>query len=273
MKRKLSFFTLLIASATFFLTSCDKEVEQTSLTVNLSKTITVKGFVYAELNNRSAGLEYAPAGTKLFFSINYNNLNPAAGAGRWVDTTQVDESGMFTIDVPVTDAGVTLNIDGESFFYDQVQPYAANSNTVKKFYTLPTTSFNISTTVNPIMEVTYNANNLQNTVEMTKLTVIVKAELDNSLAGSELVVNQKIVLHNSGWSREYTTDENGKINATIPANQNIYYTISFEYGKKVPDGVEYKTEQYKYEAKGTYLGNFATESEITIDLGGGTKVE
>ncbi|MCX7985966.1 MAG: hypothetical protein N2662_03405 [Bacteroidales bacterium] len=268
MKRKMLILpTLLLAGVGF--TSCDKEVDSTALVVNLSRTITVKGYVYAELNNRSAGLEYAPAGTKIFFSIPYSDLNPTAVTGKWSDTTTVDDNGQFTIQIPVDDNGVNLTIEAQPFEYNQIQPFGSNSNSIKKFYSAAPVVKAFSTTQKNVVEVFYTATTPANFVEKVKLNVTVEAELNNSIAGNELVANQKITLHNSDWAQEYTTDENGEFTAVVPANQNIYYTISFEYAKTVPDGLGFKQENYKYEIKSGYVGNFGSESDITIDLGGG----
>ncbi len=272
MKMKLFLLLVIVAASGIIFTSCDKEVESTALTVNISRTITVKGYVYAELNNRSAGLEYAPAGTLLYCSVYYSDLNSSATAGKWADTVVVDENGQFAIDVPVDDNGVNLIIEGAPFEYNQIQPFGANSNTVKKLYLATTVTKIVSTTYNSIVEVFYTATLLANYVEKVKLNLTVEAELDNSTSGNEKVVSQKITLHNAGWSQEYTTDDNGKITAAVPANENIFYTISFEYDKKVPDGTGYKTEKYKYEAKTAFLGSFASETDVTIDLGGGVPV-
>lgn len=268
MKRKMLILpTLLLASA--FITSCDKDVDSTALVVNLSRTVTVKGYVYAELNNRSAGLEFAPAGTLIYCSVPYSDLNPAAGAGKWVDTVRVDENGQFSIAVPVDDNGVTLFVEAEAFEYNQIQPFGANSNTIKKFYTAAPVVKNVSTTQVPVIEVFYATTTPASYVEKVQINVTVEAELNNSIAGNEKVANQKITLHNTGWAQEYTTDDNGQFTAVVPANENIFFTISFEYAKTVPDGTGFKQENYKYEVKSGYAGNFATETDVTLDLGGG----
>ncbi|MEJ5263830.1 MAG: hypothetical protein WHT29_00785 [Bacteroidales bacterium] len=271
MKKKMLILpTLLLAGV--FMTSCDKEVDSTALVVNLSRTVTVKGYVYAELNNRRAGWEFAPAGTLVYCSIPYSDLNPAAGAGKWSDTARVDENGQFSLQIPVDDNGVNLTIEAASFEYDQIQPFGSNSNTITKFYTAAPIVVGVSTTSVPVIQVFYATITPASYVEKTQIKVTVEAELNNSIAGNEKVVNQKITLHNNGWAQEYTTDEKGEFTATVPANQDIFFTISFEYAKTVPDGIGYKQENYKYEVKGGYVGNFATESEVTLDLGGGVPV-
>ncbi|MGC8802782.1 MAG: hypothetical protein ACP5PS_03285 [Bacteroidales bacterium] len=267
MKQKMLILPTLLLAA--LMTSCDKEVESSALVVNLSRTVTVKGYVYAELNNRSAGLEFAPAGTLIYCSVPYGDLNPAAGAGKWTDTVRVDENGQFSIAVPVDDNGVTLTIEAEAFEYNQIQPFGANSNTIRKFYTAAPVVRNISTTQVPVIEVFYAATTPASYVEKVKINVTVEAELNNSIAGNEPVAKQKITLHNADWAQEYTTDENGKFTAVVPANQNIFYTISFVYAKTVPDGGGYKEENYKYEVKSGYAGNFATETDVLLNLGGG----
>ena len=93
-KRMLILPALFLAGV--LMTSCDKEVESTALTVNLARTVTVKGYVYAELNNRNAGLEFAPSGTLIYCSVPYGDLNPNATSGKWADTVRVDDNGQFS---------------------------------------------------------------------------------------------------------------------------------------------------------------------------------
>jgi hypothetical protein len=270
-KRMLILPSLLLAGV--LMTSCDKEVESTALTVNLARTVTVKGYVYAELNNRNAGLEFAPSGTLIYCSVPYSDLNPFAPGGKWADTVRVGDNGQFSINVPVDDNGVNLTIEAGSFTYNQVQPFGANSNSIEKFYTAAPVVVAVSTTHTPVVEVFYTATTPAFYVEKVKINVTVEAELNESLTGNEKVANQKITLHNNGWAQEYTTDDNGEFTAVVPANENIFYTISFEYAKTVSDGGGgYKQENYKYEVKSVYVGNFASESDVTLDLGGGVPV-
>lgn len=271
MKQKTLILPALLLAG-MFVTSCDKEVESTALTVNLSRTVTVKGYVYAELNNRSAGLEFAPAGTLIYCSVPYSDLNPNATGGKWADTVRVEGNGQFSVNVPVDDNGVNLTIEAEAFEYNQVQPFGAISNSIKKFYTAAPVVVAVSTTHTPVVEVFYATTTPASYVERVKINVTVEAELNNSLIGNEKVVNQKITLHNSGWAQEFTTDDKGNFTANVPANQNIFFTVSFEFAKTVPDGGGYKQENYKYEVKSGYVGNFASESDVTLDLGGGVPV-
>jgi hypothetical protein len=272
MKKKILYFLPLLLIL-FIMSSCDKEEDSTKLVVNLSRTITVKGYVYAELNEKTAGLEYAPAGTLLYCSIPYSDLNSVASMGKWADTAVVDENGQFSITVPVDDNGVNLTIEAIPFEYNQVQPFGSSSTTIKEVYSAAPVTRNVSTTSNSIIEVFYISTPLANYVEKVKVNITVEAELNESLTGNEVVANQKITLFNSGWAQEYTTGDDGKFTATVPANENINYTISFVYGKTVSDGLGgYTTEQYEYKANSVLLGNFNGEVDQTIDLGGGVKV-
>lgn len=273
MNKKNFILSTLILSIFVFFTSCDKDVESTALVVNLNKTITIKGYVYAELNKKSAGLEFAPEGTIVIASVPYSNFNGAAGVGKWYDTAVVDNDGMISIDIPVDDDGVLLTLEPQPFNYNQVQPFGSNSNTLKKYYTANPLIINVSTTSSKLIEIVYNENIPLNTVEKVKLFITIEAELDNSILGRERVKQQSITLHNNEWAQEYTTDQDGKIVATVPKNQFIYYTISFEYEKTVPDGSEFKKALYKYEDKSIFLGNFGADDELVIYLGEGVPVE
>lgn len=198
--------------------------------------------------------------------------NDKAAQNRLTVTVRVDDNGQFSVNVPVNDNGVNLTIEAEPFEYNQIQAFGSNSNNIKKFYTAAPVIVSVSTTHAPVVEVFYTATTPAFYVEKVKINVTVEAELNNSITGNEKVANQRITLHNSGWAQEYTTDDNGEFTAVVPANQNIFYTISFEYDKTVPDGLGYKQENYKYEVKSGYVGNFASESDVTLDLGGGVPV-
>ena len=105
----------ILAGAALILASCDKDVDNSSLQIDLKKTITVKGYAFAELNKRVYGLEYAPENTKVILSVPYADYNAAAGAGNWHDTVKVDANGIFTAQVPVDNDGVTLTYSGFTF--------------------------------------------------------------------------------------------------------------------------------------------------------------
>jgi hypothetical protein len=269
--KNLSFYALL-GAAMFLTASCDKDVESTSLKVDLATTITVKGYVYAQLDKTSAGLEFAPAGTDLILSVAYADLdgNAATSAGKWKDTVKVGNSGDFTATIPVDDNGVTLTIDAQPFEYEQVSSYGSNVAKEKRIYQAPTKLVGVSTSSNSIIEITYNDNALASTVTKIKVNLTFTAELDASLTGEEAVVGQTVELFNSGWAQQYTTNSDGKITAEVPSGENVYYTINFNYNKKVVSGAGFALKQYNYSREYIFLGSYTLPTTTTISLGNGT---
>jgi len=271
MKNRVIFYVALIMA--IFLKSCDKDVENSSLHINLNKKIIIKGYAYAELNLRSLGIEYAPAGTMIILSVNYNDLNPNAGAGKWIDTAIVESNGSFTAEVPVDDDGVFLSCEPLPFEYNQITSFGTYEPTEKRIYSANRSSYKISTSSNQIIEITYNDLPLASNAYKAKVIFTIVADLDQSTAGNEIVANKEITFYNDDWAITVTTDSDGKVEVEVPYNEIVRYWVSFIYRKNVWNGTEYVKQDYKYEVKGTTLiGPFTEETEVTINLGGGVKL-
>jgi hypothetical protein len=268
--KNFSIYGLLVGAA-FATASCDKDVESTSLKVDLATTITVKGYVYAELDKRTAGKEFAPAGTDVILSVPYGNLNGAASNGKWKDTVKLGSNGEFSADVPVDDDGVVLTVDVQPFEYEQTTSYSSLNAKEKRIYEAPPKNVSVSTSANSIIEVLYIDRAFGNAAQKVRVTFTFTAELDNSLAGEENVIGQKVTLFNDGWAQDYTTNNEGKIVADVPYGENILLTINFTYGKKVPDGATtYVQKSFNYKIENQLYGPYTFQTTVPVSLGNGT---
>jgi hypothetical protein len=248
--------------------------------VDLARKAPFKAYVYAELDKTKAGMELAPSGTKVVISVNYADFSyvPAGTAGKWIDTLTVDANGTISAMVPVDDNGVTLTIEPIAFETQQVQAYAANSSVITKIMKSAGKNVNISTSTNSIVVVDYNVEEtiITNLVEFVTIEFTLKAETDNSLTGSEVVKDLEVILYSNDWMSKFKSDNNGKISASVPANQNISIDAKFVTDKKVPDPkdpLKYVTEKYSYEKIKVFQGNYAGKGTDVVDFGNGTKVE
>ncbi|ALO16839.1 hypothetical protein L21SP5_03225 [Salinivirga cyanobacteriivorans] len=122
MKNKLLTLVILsIALAFTFISGCTEE-EATTVTLDKNQTASITCHVEAQLDlmNDTANttLEPAPAGTKVFITIQNSEYNTGA-QGVTVYETEIDGSGMFTYDIPVTELGTNVTISFDEFIYDQ----------------------------------------------------------------------------------------------------------------------------------------------------------
>jgi len=263
----------VLAGTALILASCDKDVDNSSLQIDLKKTITVKGYAFAELNKRVLGLEYAPENTKVILSIPYADFNAAAGAGNWHDTVKIDANGIFTAQVPVDNDGVNLTIQALPFEYNQVTSYGTYEGTEKKIFEAAPVTFLITPDDYKIKQITYNAVSFDNAVRQTKVNFTIKADLDESLNGAEPLQNVSLVLYTATWSQEFTTDNNGNFTAIVPLNETIRVKLVYVAGKKVSVGSGYELQNYEYKLDGDGYGPFSgVSTDFTNNLGGGTKL-
>lgn len=117
-KNTLSIFVLFLA-VLVVLGSCKKE-DPTSLVLDDTKTATISGTVYAQLDLSNGDIENAPSGTKLFFKVQ-NNQYIAGGQGTTIYEVTVGAGGSYSLTLPVTDEGIDVVVEAEDFEYNVVQ--------------------------------------------------------------------------------------------------------------------------------------------------------
>lgn len=268
--------SLLIGCMIMLFTSCDKEKEASPVRVDLTKKATIKGYVFAELDMTSAGVEYAPQGTKILVSVDYSDLNNSAD-GSWKDTTMVDGNGVFMVQVPADDNGVTAKISPMPFEYNQVQEYGSYFEQVPKVYKANAANVSITSNEMEVIQVSYTANDFDNFVKMVGLSGNLVAELNDTIVGQEETTDGiELNFHSDGWSTSVTTGANGAFTVVVPASQTIMVDYSFEENRvtwNIETG-EYVAVPFLYEAEDQSLGSFPdSEDKLEIDAGSGVFIE
>ncbi|HQP03717.1 MAG TPA: hypothetical protein PLP11_03840 [Bacteroidales bacterium] len=100
MKKLFPVLLVMFIGVAAFLTSCEEETP----TADPLPTATIEGVVYANIDLTNAVNEKAPAGTKIFFRINANELVLNPLPGYTYETLQyettVNSEGKYTIELP-----------------------------------------------------------------------------------------------------------------------------------------------------------------------------
>jgi len=261
MKMKNFSFYALLAGALCFTASCDKDVENTSLKVDLARTIPVKGYAYANTNDTKAGLENAPVGTILVLSVNYADLGTTS-VGKWIDTVTTDANGQFSANVPVDDNGVTLNVDPQPFEANQTY-YDGSSLTAQKklIFSAATIPFSVTTSINKILQVDYSTSGYDSNVSIANYTLKLLAPYDLTSAGDEPAAAIDVYLYadGGGWAEKHTTDSNGDVTFSAPADKAIKIKVdAFIHVQKNAAG--------NNENKTYYINNGTAGATVTLDV-------
>ena len=268
--------SLLAGLMILFFSSCDKEKEASPLSVDLSKKATIKGYVFAELDMTSAGMEKAPAGTKILVTVDYSYLNSSVN-GSWKDTTMVDNNGQFSVQVPADDNGVNAEIYAIPFEYNQVQEYGSYFNQLMKVYEAGNKNVSLSSNETKIIQITYSGNTLDNFVDMVEISGNLTAELNDTVVGREDTDGGiQLAFHADGWSKSVTTGDEGSFTVVVPKSETIYVDFSFQRDRITWDAEEgeYMPMPYLFEAKNKSLGTFpGSEDDVIIDAGEGELIE
>jgi hypothetical protein len=266
--------------ATFF-TSCDKTVETTPLSIDLSKTATIEGYVYADLNLNDYGKEAVPAGTKIILSLPYSDLYSSGATGNWVDTVDVDANGKFTVAVPADADGVTVTIKAVDFIYSQVQPLTASNATIQKIFSVSSaTSVSVKVSETKVQIIEYNTiTGFSDFDNYVAISGKVQAELNLSNSELEAVpTGTTLIFYGNGWSQEVTVSSDGTnmvYTVDVPASISIYCAYDFTASKNVWNSSEgsYQNVDYRYKSTSLYVGYFSVDTEDEdLYLGGGTEV-
>ena len=129
---------MTVAAATMIFASCKKDEASKPLDLETLPKITLKGTVYANLNEIVPELQFAPAGTVVRISVPYRayDANNNSG-GYYVKTTQIDAKGEYSIEVPYVSTGVDATLSFEDFTANVtvVDPSTGASRTVLKHFT------------------------------------------------------------------------------------------------------------------------------------------
>jgi hypothetical protein len=127
---------MVVAAATMMFTSCKKYEVSEPLNLETLPKVTLKGTVYADLDETKPELQFAPAGTVVRVSIPYKDYDVKdKSAGYYVKTTTVDSKGEYSIDVPTVSSGVEATISFEDFTANVkiVDPLGETKTVLKHF--------------------------------------------------------------------------------------------------------------------------------------------
>jgi hypothetical protein len=270
MRRKNLSGLLLIAITLFFM-GCDKEIETSSMSVDLTKNATVKAFVYADLNQTSLGNEFAPNGTKVFVTVAYNQLG-GTGSNKWIDSTFVN-NGMIELSVPATINGVTVEFAPTEFIFDQTQPFGSVSQTQKKLFKASVSSLNgVKAGEVRTHEITYTGSAFQNVTEFVTRKFEMSALLNVKNAADVLPSGTIVTFFTNDWSATATVGGNGRVEINLPKNKSgIYARFTAQKQVAIGDNPN-KMENYRYT---TSLSSYSESSPVVenIYFGGGEKWE
>jgi hypothetical protein len=232
MERKKCKLGVILIVLSFIFSSCEKEITTSNLTLDKSQKAKVKAYFYAELDKTKQGLELAPNGTKVFVSVPNSSLCSTPGvSGNHIDSAIIN-NGFIEISVPTVSTGVTVTLRPAEFSYDQVQSFGSVSNTISKIFSVTAAqTLSIFPGESKTKEITYdNQNQLDNFVEKVTCSFILKADLDETVAGNENVLqNTTVNLYTTTWAGTATVGTSGKITVTIPKDEFI--NIQFEATK------------------------------------------
>ncbi|HPW66326.1 MAG TPA: hypothetical protein PLY32_05505 [Salinivirgaceae bacterium] len=268
MKRTLQLFALIVASFIVF-SSCSKEVETSALTLDQTKNATLIVHFYAELDQTINGLEKVPDGTRAIIRIDNKEFNPAAN-GFWSELVTIN-GGKIELTIPATDKGVRVEIFPIEFTYEQVQPHGSISEKINKTYSFSGNAVENGVKPNEIRthEINYDIiTGFDDFVETVDQKFELKAELDATNSDIEYVPNgSSVTFFNANWTETVTVGPAGRVNISLPANENI--SVVFYGIKTYKVGDDTYTKMHKYE---TNIGAFGMSLPMvqTINLGNGT---
>jgi hypothetical protein len=263
------FYAFVILLATV-LTSCDKEIESSSLTIDKTKTGTIKGLVFADLDMTTYGYENvstAATGAKVIVTMNYSELGLSTG-GSLIDTIDIASDGSFEYEVPADANGVTVTAKIIDFVYDQKQEYGEQHATKKTVFQSTSVDFFVKANDVNIQEVyVEDYYTLGEIYDWYTVSGTIYANYDLQAAGNEkLPAGTVVTFYCNGWSKSYTVLSDGKYSISVPAYESVYIGYNFTLPGKLGDGT---SVTYRY--KGTeYDGYYSADTKgEDMNLGNG----
>lgn len=258
---------VLLASSALLFNNCSK-VETSALTLDKTQNAKLILHFYAQLDNTQDGLERVPNGTTAIVRINNSSFNPSA-SGFWTQTVTLD-NGTVEIEVPTTNAGVTVDIFPVEFVFDQVQASGSVSPTIKKIYkhTAAESEANVKPNEIRTHQVTYNnVTSYNNFTETVDIKFELKANIDATTAPSEFVPSGTTVkFFTDSWSADATVGNLGRVDTKLPVGQNV--SLVFYTNKTYLDGGNPVSKLFKFEvAAGTFGMTLPTVQKIDCGEG------
>jgi len=228
--KKVNYLSVIGLLAVICFSSCKDEpvVVSSAVTVATKDSATISGYLTAELNLQSAGLEAVPTGTSVLVSLPYSQLNSSA-TGSWLKTVTVGTDGKFSVKVPTNSKGVTVTIKPSDFEFNQIQAYVSGAivPNLKLTYSIGSSSI-----------VAVSGQSLNNDIVYTGISGIAigvarinisgkaQADLDASIIGLEnLPDGTKIIFTSTGWA-DSTSITAGKYTMAVPKGVAVKWSIN-----------------------------------------------
>ncbi|MDD3320992.1 MAG: hypothetical protein PHS59_06065 [Paludibacter sp.] len=269
--KKLTFTVAMVILAMLSFTSCEDSIVSSDETIDLLPKATISGTVLAELNLQSDGLETVPEGTQLLVEVNYSDINPAASAGKWMDTIQVSADGKYSVQVPTDANGVSVSISPFTFEAEQTQKYTeVNYTTIKKVYSASLYSLTISAGNDTIQNISYTAANEPTFAYKVTLTGKCQANLSAETPGLENAPNGTVLnFYNNEW-KDSVTVNNGTYTIMVP-NTTIYCNAKFTQLKSVwnTNLISYQNISYKYTINSLSITPSSSVNTLALSFGEG----
>jgi hypothetical protein len=263
MKKSLFMIGAIVFGAIVF-TSCEKEEKATPLTIDLSKTASMKGYLFAELDKTAAGTEAAPAGTKVYGYITNADILNSSANGLWADTVAVQADGSYTFNFPIGLTNSTLNIVPLAFEANQKQGFGSYAAEVPGIYTYSTTTVVSTNAGGDIPQLTYNFNVKENYQQMTKISGKLLADMTALNGGYEMIPSgQTVTFHCDGWMATVTSEGSGNYSLEVPVGKNIYATSEFVANYIINLST---TEASTYSVSAQKVGPFGTSISKNNDI-------
>jgi hypothetical protein len=212
----------LLIVLVFIFAGCEKDITTSNFTLDTSQKAKVKAYFYAELDKTKQGLEFAPNGTKVFLSIPNSSFNPGV-AGNRIDSAEIN-NGIIEVSIPAVSTGVTVTIKATEFTAEQVQSFGSASAKISKIFSVTATqTLSVIPGESKTKEITYDGENiLDNFTETVSCAFILKADMDETVAGTENVPQGTTVsLYTTTWAGSTVVGAGGKITATIPKGESV----------------------------------------------------
>jgi hypothetical protein len=258
--------------------SCDKEIETSPVTVDLTRTATLEMYVYADLDQTNYGKEPVAAGVKVILTIPYSKL-VAAGSKNWIDTVETDANGKIIASVPATSEPVTVTISPVDFVANQTQSLTASFTTIQKVFKKSTSqTVDLKAADHKIELVEYDTDKTFSDFDnFVTISGKAYAETDENNSVTENAPLVDVIFSSTGWSKKVTLVKTGAyttFTVQVPNNLPISYTFDFTADKNVPDGGGWIKKLYRYNKINKSLGSYTNNTEgLVLDFETGTKVD
>lgn len=230
--------------------SCDKEITTSPLTVDKSQKATIKGYVYADLDQTNYGYELAPAGSKVIITMAYSELGLST-SGSLTDTVLIGNDGSFTYEIPTVAGGVDVSAKVVDFVYNQKQEFDQQHTTKPTVFSSTSIKFS-GVKPNDLQIQTAKMDDFYTLGEIYDwytVTGTVYLNSDRTTAANEkLASGTQVVFNCTGWSKTVTIGADGTYSVSVPKNESIYMAYNFTVSGKLADGTavtfRYKGTQY-----------------------------